>query len=381
MAANQRYVHIVGWGMEVPERRLTNADLERMVETSDEWITTRTGIKERRIAREGETTATLALGAARKALQKAGVSPADLDLIIVASATPEHAFPATACLVQDALGADRAGAFDLSAACSGFLYGLCLASQAIRTGAIETALVIGSETLSRIVDWKDRNTCVLFGDGAGAVVLTARPEPGGVLACTMRADGSGGPLLELPAGGSRYPTSLETLAHNMHTIKMKGREIFRFAVRVMADAARHVVEEAGLTMDEVALLIPHQANRRIIEAAANRLKLPMERVYLNLDRYGNTSSASIPIALTEAVEEGRLRPGDHVVMVAFGAGLTWAGVLVQWAELLPVAPPTPRRRLRERTQSLVARIRSSWRRTRRYVWGLVRRLRGEPPLS
>ncbi len=372
MARNGRYAHIVGWGMYVPAYRRNNDELARMVDTSDEWITTRTGIKERRIAAPHESTATLAIRAGEAALAMANVSPEELDLIIVASATPEYLFPATACLVQDALGADRAGAFDLSAACSGFIYALSLAAPAIQTGAIDKALVIGAETLSRFVDWKDRETCVLFGDGAGAVVLAGRSERGGVLSCTMRADGSGGELLAVPAGGSRHPASLETLAKNQHTIKMQGREVFRFATAVMADAARVVVDQAGWTLDDVALVIPHQANGRIIETAARRLKLPQEKFYVNLERYGNTSSASIPIALCEAIEEGRIQPGDNLVLVGFGAGLTWAAAAVEWAAPWPVAPLTQRQRLAWRARRGLARARSAWRRLTRRFWGAVR---------
>jgi 3-oxoacyl-[acyl-carrier-protein] synthase-3 len=377
MARNGRYAHIVGWGMYVPAYRRTNDELATMVDTSDEWIMTRTGIKERRIAAEHESTATMAIRSAQAALEVANVVPEELDLIIVASATPEHLFPATACLVQDALGADYAGAFDLSAACSGFIYGLSMASSAIQAGAISNALVIGSETLSRFVDWKDRGTCILFGDGAGAVVLASRDERGGVLSSTMRSDGSGGDLLTLPAGGSRFPASLETLANNQHTIKMHGREVFRFATTVMADATRVVLEKADLEPKDVALVIPHQANNRIIQTAARRLKMPEEKFYVNLDRYGNTSSASVPIALCEAITDGHVKPGDNLVLVGFGAGLTWAAAAVEWGAPWPVAPQTWQQRAAWRLRREWARVRSFWRRHTRRFWGVVRWLQGK----
>lgn len=334
-----RYAHIVGWGMAVPQRVVTNHELAQFVETSDEWIVTRTGIRERRVAGPQESTATLSIAAAEEALAIAGIAPRDVDLILVATVTPEYLFPATACLVQDALGATKAGAFDLLAGCSGFIYGLHMAAAAIRAGVHQVALVIGAETLSRIVNWRDRNTCVLFGDGAGAVVLQGREEPGGVLASMIRADGSGGELLILPAGGSRLPISEAVVRDGCHFVRMNGREVFRFATRVMEKATREVVAQAGLRLEDVDLIIPHQANIRIIEAAAKALGLPMDRFFVNIDRYGNTSSASIPIALCEAVQQGRLKPGDRAVMVAFGAGLTWAAAVVQWG--IPRARPRP----------------------------------------
>jgi 3-oxoacyl-[acyl-carrier-protein] synthase-3 len=355
-----RYAHIIGWGKYLPQKVLTNAEIARMVETSDEWIVTRTGIRERRIAGEHESTATLALNAARRALETADLNPVELDLVIVASATPEHIFPATACLVQDALGAVSAGAFDLSAACSGWIYGVDLAAQAIATGAIDYALVIGAETLSRFVNWSDRRTCILFGDGAGAVILGPSERPGGVLSSVLGSDGSGANTLAVPAGGSRLPASPETVKEGLHTIQMDGRKVFRFATRVMRRAAAEAVQKAGLVMDDIALLIPHQANIRIIDSAARGLKLPDERVFVNLDRYGNTSSASIPIALCEALEAGRIQPDDRLVMVGFGAGLTWGAAVIQW-----MATPAPERPWRSRLRAgfyLLARIRSALRR-------------------
>jgi len=365
-----RYAHITGWGMAVPEAILTNADLEKMVETSDEWITSRTGIRERRIAAKNESTASLAARAGLRALESTSLAARQLDLIIVASASPEHLFPATACLVQDALGATRAGAFDLSAACSGFIYAVQMAAQSIRTGAIDSALVIGAETLSRLVNWEDRETCVLFGDGAGAFVLEARDTPGGVLSGVLRSDGSGGSLLTVPAGGSRMPASVETLERNLHTIHMNGREVFRFATRVMATATREVVADAGLRMDDIELIVPHQANLRIIEAAARGLHLPIERFVVNIERYGNTSSASIPMAVCEAVEAGRVRPGDHLVLVGFGAGLTWGALALQWVE---TKRPLAVRRGRLTLWTFLAHLRSFllrvWRRLEGLFWG------------
>ena len=324
------YAHITGWGVAVPEKILTNDDLAKIVETNDEWIRSRTGIRERRIVGEEDSTATLAAEAALKALDVANLSPADVDLIIVSTSSPEHLFPATAALVQDRIGASKAGAFDLSAACTGFIIALNMGAQAIRSGSLETVLIIGSETLSRLVNWEDRNTCILFGDGAGAFVLQASDQPGGVYSTVMRADGSGGDLLSVPAGGSKHPTSAQTLQENLHFIQMNGREVFRFATRVMAQATREAVKASGFEMDELDWVIPHQANQRIIEAAARGLKLPLERFVVNLDRFGNTSTASIPLATFDALEDGRLKPGDKLVFVGFGAGLTWGAAAVEW---------------------------------------------------
>lgn len=336
--------HVVGWGKYVPEQVLTNDDLSRLVDTSDGWIRTRTGIAERRVAEDGETTSTMATKAAWEALKAAGLNPVQVDLIIVATATPDRALPATACLVQDALGARNAAAFDLSAGCTGFVYALGVAADMLAArdgpGDVTTALVIGSETLSRITDWSDRATCVLFGDGAGAVVLQADDSPGGVLSTFLGADGSGGDLLYLPAGGSREPASHRTVSEGRHYVRMRGREVFRFAVRAMPHAARRVLEQAGLTSADVDFLVPHQANQRILEAARRALDLPAERMYSNLERYGNTSAASIPIALCEAVEEGRIQRDDLVLCVGFGAGLTWGAAALRWSVPLPTAPPT-----------------------------------------
>lgn len=364
-----RYPHVIGWGMAVPDRILTNAELEQMVDTNDEWIVSRTGIQERRIADKNESTATLALKAARRALEMTDVAARDIDLVIVASASPEHLFPATACLVQDALGAVNAGAFDLSAACSGFIFAVNMASQAIRTGAISNALIVGAETLSRLINWEDRSTCILFGDGAGAFVLQGREEPGGVLSGVMRSDGSGGSLLTVPAGGSRFPATLETVHRKQHTIQMNGREVFRFATKVMASATREVISQAGLKLDDIELVVPHQANLRIIEAAARGLRLPLDRFMINIERYGNTSSASIPIAVCEAVEQGRIHPGDHIVLVGFGAGLTWGALALQWVETARPEPSTRRRQWA--VVAFLSRIRSLMRRLWRSIEGLI----------
>jgi 3-oxoacyl-[acyl-carrier-protein] synthase-3 len=327
-----RFAHIVGWGYQVPSKVITNQDLEQIVDTSDEWIRSRTGIAERHVAADPkETTSSLAIAAARKALDVADVPAAKIDLIICSTTTPEYSFPATACLIQDALGAVNAGAFDLSAACSGFVYGLSMARGQILAGDAEYVLVIGAETLSRIVDWTDRETCVLFGDGAGAVLVAASEVPGGILACELGSDGSGGNALILPAGGSALPTSLETVSSGQHYVKMDGKAVFRFATRVMANATRRVLERAGYTPADVDLVVPHQANLRIIQnSVLNQLKIPEDRVFVNLQKYGNTSTASIPIALCEAIDAGKLHPGDTVVFVGFGAGLTWAACCLDW---------------------------------------------------
>jgi 3-oxoacyl-[acyl-carrier-protein] synthase-3 len=341
---SRRYAHIVGWGMSVPDRVLTNQDLEAIVETKDEWITTRTGISERRIAGEEESTAHLALEAAQRALRVADILPQDIDLIIVATSTPEHVFPSTASQIQDWLGANKAGAYDLSAACSGFVYGLDMASAKIRAGDIDTALVIGAETMTRVMNWSDRGTCILFGDGAGAVVVTASPMPGGILSSVLRSDGSGWDALGIPTIGSR-DTYLQKQSQKddddgknppklMHRLHMNGREVFRFATKVINDSIKESLRLAELELADVDIIIPHQANQRILESAARSLKVPVELFYSNVSRYGNTSAASIPIALCEAIAEGRLEAGDHVVFCGFGGGLSWATMAIQW-ETIP----------------------------------------------
>ncbi len=364
---NGRYAHIVGWGKYVPSKVLTNDDLSRMVDTSDEWIVTRTGIRERRVAGAKDTTASMSIAAAREALEKAGVRPHEIDLIIVATATPEYAFPATACLVQDALGAVNAGSFDLSAGCTGFMYAMSMGAQAIQSGAHNVVLVIGAETLSRILDWNDRTTCVLFGDGAGALVMRVGGSSGGVLSTLVRSDGSGGDLLILPGGGSKHPATHQSLEQGLHFVKMNGREVFRFATRIMDRSAREVAIKAGVDMSDVDLIIPHQANLRIIQAAARALKLPEERFFVNLQHYGNTSSASIPIAICEAVEQDRLKPGDHCLLVGFGAGLTWAAAMVKWGEPKPLHEPTIFERAYEQLLYAAAGIRSRLARSLRRI--------------
>lgn len=325
-------VGISGTGSCLPERELTNFDLEKMVETTDEWIVTRTGIGSRRIVDDRMATSDLATVAAERALQDAGLSPEAIDLIIVATVTPDMGFPSTACLVQKNLGAHGAVAFDIEAACSGFVYALTIGEQFIKNGTYQRALIIGAETLSKIVDWKDRNTCVLFGDGAGAAILERTVEGSGILSSYLGADGSSGEALYQPAGGSRMPASPETVANRLHYIKMDGSEVFKFAVRIMGKATLEVLEKAGLTLDDVHFMVPHQANIRIIEAASKRLKLPIDRIYVNLHRYGNMSAASIPVALDEAVREGRIKKNDNIILVAFGGGLTWASMAIKWTK-------------------------------------------------
>ncbi|MCC3373044.1 ketoacyl-ACP synthase III [Cohnella sp. REN36] len=323
-------VGILGTGKYAPERRLTNQDLERMVDTNDEWIVSRTGIRERRIAAEHEATSDLAYEASVRALAAAGITADQLDLIIVATITPDMFFPSTACILQDRLGAKKAAAFDLSAACSGFIYGLANASGFIALGTYKYALVIGADTLSRITDYTDRNTCVLFGDGAGAVVIGAVPEGRGFQSFELGADGSGGEHLRLPGGGSRVPSSERSVAERQHFMQMNGREVFKFAARIMGNAADEALRKAGVSKEEIDLLIPHQANIRIIQSSLERLNLPPEKCVINVDKYGNMSAASIPLALAEAVEEGRVKDGDRIVLVGFGGGLTWGASVLVW---------------------------------------------------
>lgn len=328
---NNKSVGIIGVGSYVPEKIMTNQDLEKLVDTTDKWIVERTGIKERRIAEGHIATSDLAIKAAEQALIDAGITAKEIDLIIVATITPDMVFPAVACLVQDQLGAVNAAAFDLSAGCSGFVYGLTVASQFISTGLYKKVLVIGAETLSKFLDWTDRNSCVIFGDGAGAAVLSEVENGYGILGVEMGADGSGADHLKAPAGGSRLPASTQTVQDRLHYLQMNGSEVFKFAIKIMSKAATKSLKKAGLDYRAIDCLIPHQANMRIIQSAAKRLKVPMEKVVVSVDKYGNTSAASIPIALTEAIQAGKINKGDIVVLVGFGAGLTWASCVIKWS--------------------------------------------------
>ena len=327
----KRSVGILATGSYTPERVLSNFDLEKIVDTSDEWIVSRTGIRERRISSAEQASSDLAFEAAKRALEKANISAEQLDMIIVATVTPDMMFPSTACILQEKLGAKRAAALDVSAACTGFLYGITTATQFITTGMYKYVLVVGVETLSKITNYKDRNTCVLFGDGAGAALIGEVNEGFGFQSFELGADGSGGPLLCQPAGGSRIPASSESVENDLHYLAMAGGEVFKFAVRVMNSATEAVLTKAGITKEEIDLLVPHQANKRIIDAAVQRFGLSEEKVAINLDRYGNMSSASIPVALDEAVQAGRVKEGDHIVLVGFGGGLTWGASLLKWS--------------------------------------------------
>lgn len=322
---------IVGTGSYIPPRVLTNADLERLVDTSDEWIVTRTGISERRIAADDEATSDLAVHAAQAALEAAALDPADLEMILVATVTPDMLFPSTACILQDRLGARRAGALDVAAACSGFLYALGMADGLVKAGTARTVLVVGAETLTKVVNWQDRNTCVLFGDGAGAVVVRADEGDAGILSTHLYADGSRGPVLMLPGGGSRHPVSQAVVDAGLAKIQMNsGNEVFKLAVRAMEDAALTGLKKHGFEVSDIDHLISHQANLRIISALGQRLGLPDHKVVVNVQKVGNTSAASIPIALDEAVRDGRVKPGHLIMLCAFGGGLTWASSLIRW---------------------------------------------------
>ena len=330
MTGSQRRSAILGTGSELPSRVVTNRELEKMVETSDEWITVRTGIKERRVLEDGKGNADMAFQAAKRALADAHMDAKDLDAIIMGTVTPDYPFPSSACVLEDMLGARHAFSFDVGAACAGFLNALSVADSFIRTGQINNALVIGSDALSRLLNWHDRTTCILFGDAAGAVVLQATENGSGILSTKLRTDGSYVKTLYVPAGGSLKPANSETVRQNEHTITMNGKEVFKIAVRSMEEVSRQALAEAGVDVEQVSLVIPHQANRRIIVALAERLGLPMEKVMVNLEKYGNTSAASIPVALDEAKRQGRIKPGDIVLFNAFGAGFAWGAAVVRF---------------------------------------------------
>jgi len=341
-ANGSRHAEIIGWGMYAPSHIVSNDDLAKLVDTSDEWIRTRTGISRRHLADARETTSQMAIEAARAALSSADEDPHHLDLIIVGTATPDYLLASTACQVQNALGAIHAGAFDLSAGCSGFVYALTIGQQAVISGECDLVLVIGADTLSRTVDWHDRATCVLFGDGAGAVLLRATHNGGGILSTVLGADGSGREMLFIPAGGSAIPPAADTYQNGLHYLKMNGNEVYRFATRILADSAEQAVKKAGLKLSDIDLIIPHQANSRIIESAAKKMSVPLERFVVNLQEYGNTSAASIPIALCDAIATRRIHPGQNILLVGFGAGLTWASAVVRWSAEPAGVQPTHR---------------------------------------
>ncbi|HET8571710.1 MAG TPA: beta-ketoacyl-ACP synthase III [Candidatus Limnocylindria bacterium] len=321
---------ITGWGMYAPQRVLTNDDLAKMVDTNDEWITTRTGIRERRIAADDETATTLAVNASRDALVVAGIDPLDLDLVIVGTCSPDYPLPSTGVLVARELGATRAAGFDLEAACSGFLFALATGTSFVRSGMYRNVLVVGVEVLSRFIDWTDRSTCVLFGDGAGAVVLSASDQPGGLLGVEMMSDGTGAEAIIIPAGGSACPVSPQTAAGNGHFIHMAGADVYRYATRQLAESTLAAVRDAGIGLDEIDQFIYHQANLRIINSVGKQLGIPDEKVFVNIEKYGNTSAASVPMALVEAIAAGRVKPGDKLLMAAFGAGYTAGSAVLQW---------------------------------------------------
>jgi 3-oxoacyl-[acyl-carrier-protein] synthase-3 len=334
-----KFGNIVGWGKYIPQKTLTNADFEKYLDTSDEWIFARTGIRERHIVDQEEQTSQMATDAARHALEMANLRPSDLDLIIVATSSPDYLTPPISSQVQHALGAKNIAAFTLVTGCTGFIYALATAQQFIATGAYSRVLVIGAELISRWIDYLDRSTCILFGDGAGAVVLEATDEPCGVLSFILGSDGSKGNHLILPGGGSKHPPSKSMLDNNLHYLKMNGREVFRFATRILGSALREVIQKAGISAEEIDLFIPHQANKRIIDSAARQAGLPSDKIFLNIEKYGNTSAASIPIALCEALDSGRAKIGDTLAFIAFGAGLTWAAAVVKIIER-EQPPPT-----------------------------------------
>jgi 3-oxoacyl-[acyl-carrier-protein] synthase-3 len=329
-ATRRIHAHVTGWGRYVPSQVLSNADLERMVDTNDEWIVSRTGIRERRVAAAHETTASMGAVAGLRAIHAAGIDPDDIDLILLATLTPDYWMPSTAALVKEAIGNTRAAAMDVAAACSGFVYGFATAQAWIEAGLARHVLIIGAELLTRFLDYTDRSTCILFGDGAGAAVISASPEKGGALGIQLTTEPQGAYMIWLPAGGAKAPPSAETIARGEHYIRMEGKETYRFATKTLASTALESVRKSGLGPDDIKLFIPHQANIRIIEAVAKGLDLPMERMYTNVDKYGNTSAASVPIAMAEAVNEGRVDVGDRITIVAFGAGFTSGAVTIEW---------------------------------------------------
>ena len=355
-AAATPSAHLVGWGAYAPSHVLTNADLERMVDTSDEWIVKRTGIRERRVAGPQETTASMAAVASLRAIAVAGIEPDDIDIILLGTLTPDYWMPATATLVKEAIGNTRAFAMDIMAACSGFAYAYATAHAYITSGMARTVLVIGAEALTRYLDFTDRGTCILFGDGAGAVVLSASPTPGGALGIELTTEPSGAYMIWLPGGGSAAPPSADTLAQGQHYIRMEGKETYRFATKTLASTALASIEKAGLTPKDIALFVPHQANIRIIEAVAKGLDLPMDRMFVNLDRYGNTSAASVPMALAEAVDAGRVQVGDNICIVAFGAGFTSGAITIRWT----ADPANGRRAQAVRPEDVHIRMPSDW---------------------
>lgn len=330
MNEKQTRAAIIGTGSCLPDKVVTNQDMEKLVETSDEWIFTRTGIRERRMVESNQCTSDLGAEAARRAIADAGLTPDDITLIITCTITPDYAFPSTSCMIQNKIGASKAGGFDLSAACAGFVYGVIMAARLIESDPSQTVLVVGAETLTKVTDFTDRTSCILFGDGAGAAVLRATTDGRGVLASEYGVDGSGGDFMKLPGGGSVMPASEETVRNRMHYMKINGRETFRFAVVKMADLIEQALKDSGLTMEDVSLIVPHQVNSRILSAAAERLNLSMDKIYTNIDHVGNTSAASVPIALDEAVRKGAIKSGDVIVLVAFGGGLSWSSAVVRW---------------------------------------------------
>lgn len=369
------YANIVGWGMYVPEDILTNQELEAILDTSDEWIQSRTGIHARHIANEKETTFTLGLKAARQALAVTDVVPSEIDLIIVATCTPDNMFPSTASLIQDALRAKNAGAFDLSAACSGFVYGVEMATQAIRSGSINTAIVIGAETMTRVMNWHDRATSILFGDGAGAVVLQRSHEEGGVLSAILRSDGAGADLLGIPSLQNPINHD-EDSDHKPHKMFMLGSEVFKFATRVIVESIHEAVNKAGITIEDIALIVPHQANDRILAAAARSLGVEKDLFMTNLVKYGNTSAASIPIALSEAVQLGRVKEGDYLVFVGFGGGLTWASMVIQWRVPKPQEHQGSKIAAQRRKIAYFrVNLRMTWRKWKRRISATINRVR------